>query len=209
MPDVVTIKAHGHRYRIENPGGLMGRSIAAGGPYEQKVLEHIYRKELRGRAVDIGASVGNHALWLAAICGLEVLAVEPLDHARLQRNVALNPDLDIEVWPVALGDESTRGTVTGPPSHVVGDSFPADGQVPIERLDDRELTDVALLKIDVEGHEPQVLRGAEQTVRRERPVIFAEAESPAAHERNAEVLRALGYSHVKTFGATPLEEWCP
>jgi FkbM family methyltransferase len=206
---VLTIKHYGHRYRIEDPGGIMGKALRTGEPYEAKALHHIYRKNLSGLAVDIGGSVGNHALFFAAICGLRVLTVEPLDHARLQRNVALNPDLDIEVWPVALGDTPGRTTVTGPPSHVAGESFPDDGLVRMERLDDRELTDVALLKIDVEGHEPRVLRGAEETIRRERPVIFAEAESPAAHERNAEILRDFGYSHVKTFGATPLEEWAP
>jgi FkbM family methyltransferase len=202
------IEAHGHSYRIEDPDGLIGHSLRAGNPYEAKVCEHIYRRGFEGLAVDVGASIGNHSLWFAAVCGLRVIAVEPLDHVRLAKNVALNPELDIEVWPYGLGDRLYTGTVTGAPAHVIGDSFPAGG-VRIRRLDDHKLPKVSLLKIDVEGMEPHVLRGGEQTIRRDRPVIYAEAVDAAAHTAVAEILEPLGYEHVKTFGATPLEEWAP
>lgn len=211
MTDIFTITAHEHSYQIEDPGGLIGRPLAVGVPYEARVLEHIYRQELHGLAIDVGASVGNHSLWLAAICGLRVIAIEPLDYLRLVRNVALNPGLPVEVWPFALGDRSYRGTVTGAPAHTIGDSFPKDGLVSIQRLDDlmASRNDVVLLKIDVEGMEPQVLRGAARTIKTCQPLVFAEAQDGEAHARNAEVLDALGYMHTRTFGATPLEEWRP
>lgn len=205
------IAAHGRAYRIEaDRESLIGRSLAAGNPYEARVLEHIHRRGFEGLALDVGASLGNHALWLAVICGLEVIAAEPLDHARLRRNVALNELEDrITVWPLALGEAPGRASVNGAPAHVIGREFPVDGKVPIARLDDFQLSDLAIVKIDVEGMEPEVLRGALGTIRRERPVIYAEAQDPAAHDRNAEILTGLGYEHRKTFGATPLEEWEP
>jgi FkbM family methyltransferase len=172
------------------------------------VLERIYRAGLTGLAVDVGASIGNHALWFAAVCGLRVIAVEPLDHERLSENVALNPDLDIEVWPYALGDRRYTGEVTGAPAHVIGDSFPEDG-VRIRRLDDAGVENVSLLKIDVEGMEPQVLSGAVETIQRDRPLIFAEAIDKTAAAHVADILKPLGYRHVKTYGATPLLEWEP
>lgn len=207
----LTISAHERSYRIADPGGLIGKALRAGNPYEAPVLEHIYGRGFEGLAVDVGASVGNHTLWLAAVCDLAVVAIEPLDHPRLARNLALN-DLNgqVELWPFALGDEPEEAYVTGPPAHVVGEElYPEDGVVDVHRLDSFDLTDVALIKIDVEGMEPQVLRGAEETIRRERPVIYAEAQDEAAHERNAEILVEYGYEHRQTFGATPLEEWDP
>lgn len=203
------VKAHGRSYEINDPGGLMGKAIREGGAYERKVLEHIQRKRLRGRAIDVGASVGNHTLWLAAICGFTVEAFEPLDTARLVANVALNPTLPITVHGCALGAEESRAPVKGPPSHVAGASFPTDGKAVIHTLDGYGFDDVALIKIDVEGMEPAVLWGAEETIATWQPVIFAEAESPAAHDRNAAILDDYGYEHVATFGATPLEEWQP
>jgi FkbM family methyltransferase len=208
--ELIKIDAHGKSYQIHDPGGLIGNSLRAGVPYEAKVLEHIQRQELPegSVAVDVGASVGNHSLWLAAICELAVIAVEPLDYVRLSENVAVNAELDIEVWPFALGDRTYRGEVTGAPAHVIGDSFPTDG-VSVQKLDDYGLEDVSLIKIDVEGMEPHVLRGAVETIRREQPLIFAEAIDSAARFRNSEVLTPLGYIHTRTFGATPLDEWRP
>lgn len=206
MPDSLTIEAYGFSYRINDPGGIIGKCLQDGHPYEAKVLHRIYREGLSGLCVDVGASVGNHSLWFAAVCGLRVVAVEPLDFLRLEENVALNPDLEIEVWPYALGDRCYTGEVTGAPAHVIGESFPEDG-VRIRRLDDAGLEDVVLLKIDVEGMEAAVLRGGIETIRRDRPLIFAEAIDQSARKQLAAVLEPLGYRHVKTYGATPLLEW--
>jgi len=48
--------------------------------------------------------------------------------------------------------------------------------VSVRRLDDYEFRDVSFIKIDVEGHEQRVIRGATETIQRERPVILAEIE---------------------------------
>lgn len=206
---MVEITAHGRSYRINNPGGIIGKCLEGGDPYERKVLEQIYRENLAGKlAVDVGASVGNHTLWLAAVCEMRVIAVEPLDFERLKENVALNPDLDIEVWDYALGDRLYTGAVTGAPAHVIGESFPADG-VRIRRLDDLAPGRVSLLKIDVEGQEPNVLLGAMETIKADRPLVYAEAITKRASKRLAQILEPLGYTHTKTFGSTPLEEWRP
>jgi FkbM family methyltransferase len=203
------ISAYGRSYRINDPGGIIGKALQTGEPYEAKVLNRIYREKLSGTAIDVGASVGNHTLWFAAVCGLNVIAVEPLDHLRLRENVALNPELDIEVWPVGLGERPHVTEVTGPPAHVVGESFPTDGRVHVARLDDFKIPDVCLLKIDVEGQEPEVLKGAEQTIRECRPLIFAEAQDRQAATSNGRILRRWGYQHVRDYGATPLQEWRP
>lgn len=209
MSEPLSISAHGATYRISDPGGIIGRCLVQGLPYECKVLERIYREGLTGLALDVGASVGNHSLWFAAVCGLKVVAVEPIDFKRLIENVELNPELDIEVWTCGLGDRNYVGEVAGAPAHVIGDSFPSDG-VRIHRLDDLDLDEpISLLKVDIEGMEPEMLAGGLDTITRDRPLIFAEAITPAAHDRVAAVLEPIGYKHVHTYGATPLEEWVP
>ena len=49
--------------------------------------------------------------------------------------------------------------------------------VPVRTLDDYSFTNVALIKIDVEGHEFDVLKGAELTIAREKPVMIIEIEA--------------------------------
>ena len=70
-------------------------------------------------------------------------------------------------------------------------------RVRMRRLDDYGLRDVGFIKIDVEGHELQVLRGAASTLRSQRPVLLIEAEE--RHRLNAvasiqSFLAELGYT---------------
>lgn len=208
MGELLTIEAHGSRYRIENPGGpRIGKALQAGQPYEAEVLEHIYRRQFSGVAIDAGANVGNHTLWLAAVCGLKVYAFEPLHFDTLQRNCALNIDLPIVTFGFGLAESARTGGNAGE-GRIRG-----EGSIELRPLDVMELEDVAVMKIDVEGMESQVLRGSQETIRRCHPVIYAEAwdVDADAHERNASILAPLGYRHTKTFGGRgqPLEEWEP
>jgi hypothetical protein len=57
-----------------------------------------------------------------------------------------------------------------------------------------ELDGLALLKIDVEGHEADVLAGAVQTLRRWRPYIVAEELS--GHQEVEQLIRGLGYRRL-------------
>jgi hypothetical protein len=69
--------------------------------------------------------------------------------------------------------------------------------VEVATLDSLDLLGVALIKIDVEGHEWQVLRGALATVSRELPNLIVEIEehrAPGNLERFAETLTGLGYA---------------
>jgi FkbM family methyltransferase len=68
--------------------------------------------------------------------------------------------------------------------------------VPMLRLDDAGLTDVAAIKIDVEGAELEVLRGAGMTLQRWRPLLSIEIEERhriGSTRAVPELLRDLGY----------------
>lgn len=137
------------------------------------------------RVWDVGANRGQFALWARRRwprAGIDCF--EPLEEPlTLLRRVAAP---DVRVWPVALGDESGEATM-----HVTRDDdssslhaptkeqvamFPGSTPVRTEtvdvaRLDDfvarlppYQPTDRILLKIDVQGHELGVLRGAHRTL---------------------------------------------
>jgi FkbM family methyltransferase len=70
-------------------------------------------------------------------------------------------------------------------------------EVPVRRLDDLGLTDIGLIKIDVEGHELAVLHGATETLTQQRPAIVVEAEERHHPNSVAEItglLQGLGYA---------------
>ena len=135
-------------------------------------------------AVDVGANKGTYTLplsWYAA----SVHAFEP--HPLLHRYLTeAFPCGNVTVHPVALGNADDQGELTvpltsGSERRNVGSLLKAgsSGEVQIyavrlARLDRFALAPVGFLKIDVEGFEMEVIRGAEATIERNRPNILCE-----------------------------------
>ena len=166
---------------------------------------------LRERRVflDIGANIGYYSLTAAGLFhDLQVVAFEPNPKlARiLRRNIAHN-GLAIHVEQLAISDQSGNQVFYVPTSDMSGSlsaSFNADIEHTIDvraiRLDDHiaaTLADMAVpgamvIKIDTEGHEPAVLRGASQTLARARPDLILEVTDDFDQD-SQDRLRELGY----------------
>jgi FkbM family methyltransferase len=138
---------------------------------------------LRRRALDVGANFGLYTYAMARKAPA-VEAFEPVPacavfvrRARLRR---------VRVHQIALSDRHGEGTIHLP--LVGGRANAADASlepsrgpcqtltVPVTTLDSFGFDDVDLVKIDVEGHELKVLRGAVQTLARCRPNMIIEIE---------------------------------
>ena len=155
-----------------------------------------------GVFVDVGANTGFFALLVAATTQATVLAFEPQnDVARLLlKNVLLNAlERRITIARAAVGDVDgpvtivvpqnmlqhveTSAAITPRPDRLVRFRYEAVG-VTLDRWFAEQPTEqpVSVVKIDVEGHEPQVLLGAVETLRRDRPLVFLEVmdETPVA-----------------------------
>ena len=82
---------------------------------------------------------------------------------------------------------------------VVGDTEPRDGDIECRSLDSFGFTEVDYIKIDVDGFEVPVLRGAEQTLRKNNPVInieMKERKRPITVRKCRKLLHRYGYSFV-------------
>jgi len=134
---------------------------------EMAFLLHFLRPE--DLFVDVGANVGSYTVLASAVVGAHVIAFEPVEAslAALRHNVLLNDtSARVDARQIALSDRGATVYVTtqsGAANRIVR---PGDPQrlgrqsVPAHTLDG-ELAglDPALLKIDVEGHESEVLSG--------------------------------------------------
>ena len=144
-------------------------------------------------ALDVGANVGWHTLLMARLVGESgrVLAVEanPSVRARLVEHLRLNRMLHVEVVPYALADAEGSVEFQAPDA-----SDPAAGEGHVVRASETPRHDVLrveartldsllepmhverldLMKIDVEGFEWPVLKGAERAIARFRPHIVFE-----------------------------------
>jgi FkbM family methyltransferase len=142
--------------------------------------------------LDIGAHAGLYTMTASKRVGPtgHVIAFEPSprERRRLERHLSINHCENVTVHPFALGDRAGEADLFVVDGNETGcNSFrPAAGipgrptRVPIRRLDDchaeRLFTAADLIKMDIEGAEFSVLRGAERVFRELRPVLLCEIE---------------------------------
>ncbi|MBC7745120.1 MAG: FkbM family methyltransferase [Flavobacterium sp.] len=161
------------------------------GTYEAEIEKLISISLREGdTALDIGANIGLQSLRMARYTGKtgQVLCFEPLPHLqkKLLNNVALNRAVNIKLFPYALSDNSAilqlsvneqawnqgtfniGGNENGYPKQkiivMVADDLP-------ELL---HLTELHMIKIDVEGFELNVLNGLKKTIVKFKPRIIFE-----------------------------------
>jgi FkbM family methyltransferase len=150
-------------------------------------------------AVDIGANFGYHTFRMARAVGSEgkVIAIEPTGWAfsKLQRNMALNSADNIHPVKVALGDCDQGATELSFRS-----SFRLDGTdlstkeiVPMYTLDTtmkmNGVDRVDFVKMDVDGFEGKVIRGARETLTKHHPILFFEV-TPSPLRTNGKIRRS-------------------
>lgn len=194
--DLVSVRRHGIMWDLDLREGI-DLTIYALGAFERDTLRAIESLVRPGATVlDIGANVGAHTLHLARLVGEggRVIAFEPTDFAiaKLRANLKANPSLEsrVEVHQAFLVADAKAA----PDVPAVASSWPVDGRVP----DDPEMGSramgvsgasamtvddvlaaagnpaIQLIKMDVDGHELEVLEGARQLLVRSHPVIVME-----------------------------------
>ena len=148
--------------------------------------------------IDIGANIGIYAYAFRKHCSV-IHAFEPQPGC-VNVLMALGSDR-IRVHPVALSDVAGMLDLHIPVQRGcrldgLASFRPLQGEVVVERvkvdvLDSYRFVGVALLKIDVEGHEMKVLKGARETIRREHPLILIEIEQRHLEAPMAELFEAI------------------
>jgi FkbM family methyltransferase len=167
---------------------------------------------LRGAVVyDIGAFHGILTLWFAPQAQ-QVVSYEPVtqNRARLLENITLNGIKNVTVRDVALGAGAGTATMRFDPlmpggSKVVVQENAPDANVRVTTLDqdieELRLPAPTFIKIDVEGFELDVLRGAEQTLAREQPAVFVEIHGETLAEKRSNAAAVVQFLHDAGYGA--------
>ena len=164
--------------------------------------------------LDIGANVGVYALRTAARashCRVTAIEAHPRTFARLCANAEMNAGLRVELLHAAVAAESgtlrlydveqgDSGLATAIARPGMNEKRAIDVQaVTLDELVSARGLEPDLLKIDVEGYEPDVLAGGEKTIARLKPCIVLEwtPEWSRGREqvasRAVDVLEAQGY----------------
>lgn len=214
---VIKEVAPGVRLFIDLSDHVIGLNILRG-HYEQEEIQFVRRALKPGdSAIDVGGHIGFFAMQMAAAVGPEgqVYAFEPFDANAdlLERSIEENGFAGrIRFQRAAVGAGSGTATLTFPVetlnsggAYLLRDgSAPLAGNrtktVPVVALDALELRrPVRLIKMDVEGAEPLVVKGAELLLRNDRPLILSELH-PTQLDRASGVSADAFLGQMRTLG---------
>jgi FkbM family methyltransferase len=149
------------------------------------VIERFFRGKPGAVMLDIGANIGNHAIYLSNSFD-RIICFEPSPYIaeRLTKNITLSRLTNIEVHTVGLSNREaalhykldTSGNLGA--SHFLSEADEQTIELPVCRGDDhlsrKGLNRVDFIKVDVERHEVEVFEGLKLTISRRRPIIAFE-----------------------------------
>jgi FkbM family methyltransferase len=150
--------------------------------------------------LDIGANVGHHTLFMAAIVD-QVVAFEPYPplQAQIREKVALNNLANVMLMPFGLGEKddvldyypgegANSGVGTFLPDEEERHATPTKLQIKhgASLLEQRGIGRVAILKVDVEGFEAAVFRGLHDRIERDQPIILTELSDESRRQFGSE-----------------------
>lgn len=168
-----------------------------------------------GISIDCGANFGCWSLALAKVSSVHAFEPQRVIWEILCDTIGANPGVDINAWYHALGDEEgttyfplvdvNKTTNFGGISEKVAHPEQPDAPlipVGVMRLDDifgekyqppATIKPIRFIKIDCEGAEERILRGAIETIKRWKPIMVIEADHPLTDTN------ALG-NQIQSFG---------
>ncbi len=192
---------------------------------ERDLLEHIATRGPRGGTyVDVGANIGNHSVYFGRFLADHVISIEPSPQVipTLKRNLERNGVDNATVFTCGAGACAGRGRVVVPPGceHHLG--MTQLGTTAVDGGDDASVVEIATLdeiveragarngsarvtfiKIDVEGMEMEVLRGARGLLEEHQPQLAIEVFTDQAFAAVSGFLEEFGYEAVARFCPTP------
>ena len=190
----------------------------SGSFYERDLLEEIalHIPQTRGTVLDVGANIGNHSLFFSKVLNKYVISIEPQREALdlLECNMREN-NAEGEILRMGMGERRGTATIVNNrqdlglgAARLTTDQNKDAESVQVSTIDllcsnRHELSPIQLIKIDTEGMEAQVLRGAADTILKYKPIVVAEAASVDAFNEIASILSRQGYVYSGPFAWTP------
>ncbi len=171
-----TLDFHGYNFSIH--GFFEWRNV---------IISNSISKHAIGDIIEIGANIGTETVSFCDIVNnvAKVHAFEPLPVNLKHLRELSKTQKSLNVFEYAISDKKGEASFSVPPETSSGtgkiiNNHEASAsdliQVKTAKLDDflDEFTNVTFISIDTEGHEPFVLRGAKNTLKKHNPIVVIE-----------------------------------
>jgi FkbM family methyltransferase len=173
----------------------------------EKIQNYVKQGDI---VIDVGGNIGFFVLILDELVGKEgkIFSFEPSKRLkdRLEKTIKINNIQNVTIVNLALGESEGSTTLhynpkqTGLSSIVTDfDKSSISEEIQITTLDKflENITGrISFLKIDTEGYEPQVLKGAMEFIKRDKPTIYIElgGNYQNSSAEALKILKELNYS---------------
>lgn len=177
---------------------------------ETSIIKKIVKEQMN--VLDIGANIGYFSLMMANLIGPKgkVYAFEPNPKMflRLKKNLEINPSYSdqIEINQLALGNMEGIAKLFCPPPGLEGlGGLRNTKRIPIDKtinvnvitldkyVKEHNIKKIDFIKLDVEGGEYDVIKGAEDTLTKNHPIILFEAEEKNIAPYDYHVFEVIDY----------------
>ncbi len=192
---------------------------------DQKAL-NAFLKHLKSTdvVIDIGANIGYTTLLFSKVCGEgEVISIEPSKELfeTIENHIKLNNLNNITPLNVAVGEKEKKAKLYSVSENNSGmnrifenDTISFNSEIiTIKTLDElvleQNITTVNAIKIDVEGYEYKVLKGAYNTLKAKHPILFIEIDENNLKEQHctpAEIFQFLFDLNYSVFEAETMRK---
>lgn len=187
----------------------VSHDIIVDGGYEHKyitvIAQWLQSRKLKNYLfIDIGANLGNHSIFFSKYFK-NTIAFEP--HKKIYKLLKFNTEdiTNIQIFNFGLSDKNKKSLL-----YTVKSNFGASTQITnkkaethlasFRKLDSLKLKKGAdLIKIDVEGHEYNVLKGASNYLKKHSPIILFESGSDCYKNGTTAVIEILKKFNYKKF----------
>lgn len=190
------VSYHGQKFKIiiDPRNGYLDEQVYAKKLYEPHIVaEFVENIKAGNTCIDVGANIGHHAIIMSQAVkeGGIVYAFEPIPFIRTQmeESIVLNNIKNIQIFSEGLSDAEGELNLNINEHNVGASSLvnPGDGvslPVQLKTLDSYDFKNIDFIKIDVEGFEYNVLKGAESTIAQCHPKILLEY-SPVYYQKHS------------------------
>jgi FkbM family methyltransferase len=202
------VSARDGMFLVNRKDVFIGRSIEIYGEHggiESKFLQGLLKAG--DYVIEVGANIGAHTVGLAKTVGsngrVDAYEAQRACYALLQAQIALNQLHNTHAYHLAVGEASGQLWVPTPNyarqgnfggiallPHQTDTSEPVEVVSLDERASDRPCT---LLKIDVEGMEEEVIRGARTLINKQSPLLYVENDRVEKSKPLVALLLGFGY----------------
>jgi FkbM family methyltransferase len=204
---------------LKNESSISGHLLKGVSIWERNILQNYLQKYLKNNSlfIDIGAHIGLHSLGVMKYCqdmgyNVKIVSFEPqgglyeLLKYNLTNNNKSNFELNILNYGISnenkviydnILDYENKKNCGGHGIKNCKENKTNDNQERIEliKLDDLKYNNVSVIKIDVEGMENQVIEGAMNTIKNNKPIILLEIYGGLDYKKaNEEQLKKIHYT---------------